>query len=956
MQATKRKQNQSQEVQLRVEKYLGRNSWGNHGALSMNESRELSNWDIFAGDGDDYLKSRRGSAVLQKASSPTKYGSTNITNGVTWDIGSEEYLITQIGTSFYSQALLTTGDPVLIAHLDTGTFTVSSTAQADMFLTSDKLYIFHAGGNKIIEWFSGSSVFKGRSMGRAAPVISSVAVATAGAITGSYAVGVELVYQDSGVDRDASTPNRKLSTGIIAVTGTIAAKKITVALSSTVIDADTTWTHLRFWRSKNKNSDLTDPANPIDPQGNNDELYEEALITKAELNAGALASVATTAGLPPGNAGTEAGKPAGVYTVRVNNADSVLFNLLELDSIELVPLPKANIGCFVGNRIFVSRVEDTTLDDRSKNNIYYSNFGGTKYGELYNPLNFISTGRDGQQMMKLLAMEKDLIGIKEAKTGRLAGGNVDLEFETLDFRIGITDKNAASYIPSVGICAITNDYGDFRIFGYDLKWAKEIHGVDISTPIRVESSAMTAANVSFIYINGKLILSDGTGVMYALHEKNKRGWTKYSYPMHSLAQRVFTFANGSRAAVVTKSTYLVELEKSSGDVDYSTVDDSASNDIDLSETTCKFKSDDARDILEMDALSIEGSLSDVLSGAPYTNGKPWPDQTTAAYTDFAPNPSIYSSDGYLIEREYKLYIEPQTVGDYEWIPVIGNTIYFILTTTAPATIRSKVLKAVVDQDGMAGGDFDPFQSITGENKFPDWSIIGWPYTQTQCPIGYTYDRDSAAGPGLDSSWTSDQLSASDAIVQSDDHYERKSTGDDNSTTKYKIYKTLAAIPSSVEMYITASMDYLTSGFSIATTAVPFAVIGIPTSNYLIGLYFRSTNTNPVENDVYLRVYNGTTYEYTELLYSDTSVAYPPYVFSLSYAATLRVDFIAGNNISVYIDGVLKFTSVSGLFASTAAVRIWLARFVGTGQDINFQVKNIAYLAASGLPHECPRIA
>jgi hypothetical protein len=722
MQTTKRLPSPVYEKDFPVKKYLGRNSFGEHSALSANESRELVNWDLFAGEDEDFIKSRRGSQFLRPSSAPTKRGSTDIVDGVPWDIGAEEYLITQEGTSFYSQALVVNpGNPVLIADVSGAAFTLGSSVRADLVLSGDRLRVFHPAGNKIIEWDSAVGAFKGRPMGMTFPYILAVTSANAGAISGSYTLAVEKCYFSAVGERLASTPNRMTTGRILAVTGAITAKKIKATIQATELDNDTLWTHLRFLRSKNKNVDVSDPLNPIDAQGIDSEVYEEALITRAEMGAGALASVATGATLPVGNAGTQAGKPGGVYTIEVNNADSVLFDLLGIDQIELLPMPAAAVGCFHGKKIFVSAINDSTLDDQSRSNIYYSSFADTKYSEQYNPLNFIDTGRDGEQMIRLFSFEKDLIGIKEAKTGRLPGGNVDLEFETLDHRIGISNARMASYIAAVGICAITNDDGDFRIFGYDLRWSKTIHSIDISKPIRVETSEFAADYVSFFYVNGKLLISDGTGNVYALHEKEKRGWTVYQYRMNSLAQLAFTFSNGSRAAIASKSTYLMEIEVSGIDTDDSTADDTLANLVELSETTYRFQSGKGRHILEHAYLEILAALSVKLTAVPYVNGLPWPLQTSDTETDFAPDPAIYTTMSALKDGAYRLYLSPAAIGSFLWNRMMGNYLHYVLTTTAPALMRRKVLRSIVDEDGISFGNFDPFQAASVEATEPGFA-------------------------------------------------------------------------------------------------------------------------------------------------------------------------------------------------------------------------------------------
>jgi hypothetical protein len=306
----------------------------------------------------------------------------------------------------------------------------------------------------------------------------------------------------------------------------------------------------------------------------------------------------------------------------------------------------------------------------------------------------------------------------------------------------------AEFIPGVGIIGITSDYNDFRVFGYDLRWSKSVSKYDVSSPVRNEVSSFTAANVSFGYINGKILMSDGTGVFYALHVKEGKGWTKYSFPMNSTAQRLFVFGNGLRAAVVSKNTHLVEIEKSGITVDVDTSDDDEAEEIDLSETTHRFQSREGKDILEMNWLSVTGLLSQKLVGALYVNGQAWPSITSETATDFAPDPNIHVQSN-LKDREYRLYIEPETVGAVAWQRPHGNQIHFVITTKAPAVIRDKNLNCIVDQSGMNTGAYDPFQTLNFAGQGPVWGVSDL--------LSLTFDDDSdtaqdVSGNNRDHAW------------------------------------------------------------------------------------------------------------------------------------------------------------------------------------------------------------
>jgi hypothetical protein len=229
---------------------------------------------------------------------------------------------------------------------------------------------------------------------------------------------------------------------------------------------------------------------------------------------------------------------------------------------------------------------------------------------------------------------------------------------------------------------------------------------------------MEAEDVSFAYANGKLLLSDGTGVFYALHQKERRGWTRYEYLMNGTVGRVFTFANGTRVGVVSPSTYLMEIEVEGLDTDDNSYDDSLDNLFNLEETTYRFQSRKGSDILEHDYLAVEASLSAVMTAAPYLNGVAWPQQSVETETDFTPAPTIYNPGSGLQQREYRLYLTPATINTVLWGRMVGNYLHYVLRTTAPAICRAKRLTCDIDPDGMSFGSFDPFQGMGNEPVGP----------------------------------------------------------------------------------------------------------------------------------------------------------------------------------------------------------------------------------------------
>jgi hypothetical protein len=667
------------------------NTLGRAQGLGVGEFQALINWDIYPGAERDELQSRRGSRIIKPVSAPSKWPAGTLYNVVPWDIGSNEYAIAQIGTKLYSQNLTTIGNPTEILNFAGSAFNLGSGVAADLFVHADRLFVVHPAGNAVVEWFSGSSTFKARTMGMGYPYIGAVATPGSGLLTGRWIYGIEKVYRVNGADILVSSPNRKLRTvGLLADTGTSNLVSMLLTVDAAELDGDALWTHLRLWRSKSLNEDNTDPLYPIDAQGLPEELYEVALITKAEIGAGALAAVATSASLPPGNAGVTAGKPGGVYTITDANTDSRLFNLIGLERIELIPLPASECGCFHTDRVWVS---GSTNDD-----VFYSNSEGTKYSEICDPLAFVHTGRDGTLVKRLISFERDLLVIKESKTGRILGGDPDQPFEVLDHRIGLASRANADYIPGFGVCAITNDfgYGDFKIFGLDLRWTTNLNGQDISKSVRPWVQALVDTP-RFAYINGKIIISRDGGYCAVLHVKEGRGWTIYLFNPAAHSQLI-VFSGGTRAAYIGPSAYTLEIER-----DFRNVDDKASDDTTDNAFICTimphyFQGETGRETLEYEWYSVVGYLPNSLYGIPYSNGAQWPPASVDAVgTAFQIVPSSFpvtaDKDG-----EYRLYLTPQAVGDFLWQRFQGFFLSLSMYTTAPASIRAQGMRVTLDAD------------------------------------------------------------------------------------------------------------------------------------------------------------------------------------------------------------------------------------------------------------------
>lgn len=658
-----------------------------HSKILPEQARRLKDYDLYAGG---YAKSRRGSNNLQTVLQ--KLGNRDVVDGVIWDLGGDEYAIIQqknsgaTGTEFFfAQIVSAPSSWTQIQTLTAANLTIADLEPADMFISGDRLYVFHGLGNYVIQW-SGSA-FVARPMGLEGPRISSLASGGAGNMTGLYTLGVELVYQVDGVDIVNSTPWRKTAAGsLLSITLDGESCNVTVDSAELPASPGDYWTHARVWMSRNQNVDRSDPGNPKDASGLPSELYPAKLVAKADLVAAS-------------------------YVINVNLTDDDLpgdttsdYPVLDIRYIELSPLPAANVGAYHRDRIWASPAARPTR-------IAYTQSAGDAYAEQYNPLSEVKAEPgDAQNVIRILSFERDLIVVKEAKTGRILDGDPDQGMETLDHTIGVTHRKLVKYVPKVGICAVTNDQGEFKVFGYDLRWRNIVNDIDLSRAIRNETAAMTGESASFLYINGKLMIFDGTNTPYVYHAKEGQGWTTYEYAV-ATAQLALPFANGTRACIVSKNAYVVEIEVDGLDTDVDTTSDAATI-IEPEFTTSMYKKRGGRDILEFRWYSVVAKLSNNLRAIPYVNGKSWPEPDVQNETRFTPPASAYDAGDARLEREYRLYLDsPRPVGQFQ---------HFLIKSVAPCTIHEQALGCFVDEVGMGAGQFDPFAQLTDAEATPDW--------------------------------------------------------------------------------------------------------------------------------------------------------------------------------------------------------------------------------------------
>jgi len=698
--------------------YITQNTFGEHSNLKPGEYRALQNFEIY----DGYIDSRRGSKTLQAVTNPQRADVGFIKTSVVWDVGDFQYLIYFQGNIFFSQQVVTSiGNPVEIMDFAGAEYLIGSTDIGeipDIFLEGGRLYIFHPAGNAVIEYDSSALKFKIRDMGMVSPKIDFILQTDAGNVSGRYTYGIEKVYRKAGGDVLGSSPNRKT---LARVNATVAGidKKFTINVDPTELENDTLWTHVRLWRSKTQISDLDDELNPIDPVGTEDELYEVALITRVEIEGGTVDPVTTSDDnlLPAGNVNTEAGQPGGAGTnfiITDDSTDEFLTLFVDLSGIELQPFPFSNVGTTHNDRIYISQLSTFVLSDGStiaesvQDGVFYSERADSAYGEQFKASNFLTIELDGQKVTKLISFEKELIIVKEAKTLRLFNES-DGTVEVLDQRIGTSDKRFLEFVPTLGICGRTNDYKDFRIFGFDFVWRSTFNGIEISKPVRNEMQGLVASTTNIIYINGKLMIGGAGGRVQILNVEQGLGWSEFRY-LGNNTDTWFTFADNSRAGIAGGDEFLLEIEVEDLDTDYDTITEPSNVPIACLIETHQFRSNDGADVIEHEWLSIMGKIDTTMKAIPFNNDVSWPIQFQNKETNFVLDPSAYTIKP-LNDREHRLFIEPEPQGIFLWNRMIGNFFHYRITTNAPCTLKSQRLHVIVDEDGIAWGEFDPYQAI-----------------------------------------------------------------------------------------------------------------------------------------------------------------------------------------------------------------------------------------------------
>ncbi len=617
----------------------------------------------------------------------------------------------------------------------------------DMKVFNNRVYAFHQKGNKIIEWNADQERMQIRDMGLFFPHIVSWDSPSAPSLmdtNAGYYYGLEKVVQVGGVDLYASTPNRKYSDGTIQLVSPVNGSARLKILKSDLVD-DPNWTHIRVWRTKSLTPNFSDPLFPIDAQGVIDQLYELALITRAEMFS-AFATIATGGNLPPGNAGVEAGLDSGDYYIEDFNTDAVLSILVGIDLIELVPIPGCRTGDVVNGRVFCSGVGSDNLapngemiDPSIAEDVLYTTTAFSKYQEQWEPQAYLNAGRDGKKTTAIIALVEDAIVVREGMTKRIQQGNPDAGVVMVDDKIGVTTFRMIGYIPGIGLCAICSDKY-FRYLGFDLAWHQTLNGTEISQSVSDYTFSEFDSQISdFVYVNGKLLMLLPSNTIMVLHVKEGKGWTNYVYGAGSgnPFDCVFIFSNNQRVASATYVKYLLELEIGT------VTDDDPNNltdDADILGSWESYGFSGKGQLIEATRYSFWGKLAGNATVTAKVSNTTW--EMLPTFQD----PGLFAANPEYNERQYRFEPQPTDVGVFKWVPLRGQFISFSVSTKAPAMVAWQKLEGRIrqtngnQQASLAGG-------IAPQG--PGWANQDLMLLNFEDPADVFYD---ASGKGLNHDW------------------------------------------------------------------------------------------------------------------------------------------------------------------------------------------------------------
>lgn len=789
----------------------------------------------------------------------------------------DEITLSEVGGSGISGTVTLDVDPVTV---ETGTVEYIGfdagelESPPDMKVFNDRVYVFNQNENKVIYYDDTLGRPVGRPMGLEAPIMTGSQGQTGNMIPDSlYTYGLEALILKDGADLVASSPRRRFSDNTVPqIEG--GGGGIGVYVDDDIFN-DPYWTHIRLWRSKNQTPDFSNPLYPVDAQGTPDQLWEVALITRAEMLAGSVTPVDTGGDLPAGNAEVAAGFNGLFYEITDGNDDSVLVRVIDLDLIGLIPIPGCRTGTINKGRIWASGIGDDfiapngpMIDPVIREDWLYTTELLSQYQEQWDPQAYLNAGRDGEKTESMLTLLEDVIGFRSGTTKRVAGGNPNSLVQMLDDKIGVPSLRCTGYISGIGICAICSD-GYFRYLGFDEQWHQYIGKTEISQSIYdLTAPILTTERADFVYMNGKLLMLLPSGNVAALGVKEGKGWSVYSYG--SLFQLAFNFSNGERAALASSNAYLLEIE-TAATTDANVDEEDETTSITASFETFGFSGEGG--LLQVSRYSFWGKLTEVPSVTAKSSNQTW--QLQSGFIQ----PGLFAATTNLNEREYIFRPQPQDVTPFKWMPLRGQFVSFLVSMDGPAMLSwQKVEAKLIENRGNLGVYTDGGIIPQG----PGWNQSLLMLLNFEDPSDTFFD---ASGKGLNHTWATGATP----------------TGTKTNRVTQKPVKGVSFIPNGSISYATDPSSVLMGTYSLTWKIV---------ASFATGGVFEASGKN---GDYEWRMVFGAASIRMDVDADGTEYNYVVSGFTPDAATVYAITFALGKNFSgqFYVDSLASSTFSSG---------------------------------------------
>jgi hypothetical protein len=223
-----------------------------------------------------------------------------------------------------------------------------------------------------------------------------------------------------------------------------------------------------------------------------------------------------------------------------------------------------------------------------------------------------------------------------------------------------------------------------------------------------------------------------------------------------------------------------------------------------------------------------------------------------------------------------------------------------------------------------------------------------------CSPGYTFFLDPPDGIIVNPAWTISNDSGGNPSIENIGGAYKVISGAASTGTGIlnTLNQTFGGTPTIIEADFSYTIAYTGGGYSVTSRRLIWQILDHFGGGAGTAIEMDSSGWPTVTTSVYLAVrdnFSGIEYSVLLATYVDPIASFP---VSHTVTGTVMVKQIAGNNIEVYLNGVLKYTSATGLHALSTLAGLGLGWYAPTDTSIFATMYNISYVGPSGLPNPC----